>query len=182
MRMEEVARLAYREYLTRGDRWRSSGNFSINTKFLILEREIQSDLDTIDRIYEVLGSPDLRDTETQESLVVIAYRLHSLYITFENIFRNIAASFENHLNQAGWHRQLLQRMRLDLAPLRPAVIDAEAYECLDELLRFRHVFRTMYGLDLDSLRLGIVLRKALELKPLYRPQMERFLEFLRAME
>ena len=40
----------------------------------------------------------------------------------------------------------------------------------------------MYGLDLDSLRLGIVLRKALELKPLYRPQMERFLEFLRAME
>lgn len=32
------------------------------------------------------------------------------------------------LDKAGWHRELLQRMRLDLTPLRPAVIDAEAYD------------------------------------------------------
>lgn len=182
--MEDAALLAYREYHTRRDSgwWRSPGNFSINTKFLILEREIQSDLNTIDRIYESLGSPDLEESEVQDSLIVIAYHLHSLYITFENIFRNIAASFENQLDQTGWHRQLLQTMRLDLSPLRPAVIDAEAYDRLDEMLRFRHVFRTMYGLDLDALRLGVVLRKALELKPLYRSQIERFLEFLRQME
>lgn len=154
----------------------------MNEKFLVLERNIQSDLEAIDGIYEALGSPELEESEPQEALIVVAYRLHSLYTAFENIFRNIAASFENHLDQTGWHRQLLQRMRLDLTPLRPAVIDAEAYDCLDEMLRFRHVFRTMYGLDLDPLRLGIVLRKALELKPLYRPQMERFFEFLRAME
>ncbi len=86
------------------------------------------------------------------------------------------------MDQGGWNRRLLKRMRLDLSPLRPAVIDAEAYERLDEMLRFRHVFRTMYGLDLDSLRLGVVLRKALELKPLYRSQIDRFLEFLRGME
>jgi hypothetical protein len=163
--MEEATLFTYRQY-----------------KFLILEREIQRDLGTIDRIFEVLGSPDLEDTEAQNSLIVIAYRLHSLYITFENIFRNIAASFENHPDQDGWHRQLLKRMRLDLTPIRPAVIDAEAYDRLDELLRFRHVFRTMYGLNLDPLRLGVVLRKALELKTLYRPQIEQFLEFLREME
>src|SRR6185295_4682768 len=126
--------------------------------------------------------PKIDESESQDSLIVIAYRLHSLYTAFENIFRNISAAFENHLEQAGWHRQLLQRMRLDLTPLRPSVIDAEAYDRLDEMLRFRHVFRTMYGLDLDPLRLRVVLRKALELKPLYRPQIERFLEFLRAME
>jgi hypothetical protein len=160
MGMEE----AYREY-----------------KFLILEREIQSDLDRIDRIYEVLGSPDIEESEAQEPLIVIAYRLHSLYIIFENIFRNIAASFEHHVNQGGWNRQLLKRMRLDLTPLRPTIIDADAYDRLDEMLRFRHVFRTMYGLDLDPLRLGVVLRKTLELKPLYRPQIDRFLEFLRGL-
>ncbi len=154
----------------------------MNEKFLVLERNIQNDLEAIDGIYAALGSPELGESESQDSLIVVAYRLHSLYTAFENIFRNIAASFENHLNQAGWHRQLLQRMRLDLTPLRPVVIDAEAYERLDEMLRFRHVFRTMYGLNLDTLRLGIVLRKALELKSLYRPQIERFLEFLREME
>ena len=48
--------------------------------------------------------------------------------------------------------------------------------------RFRHVFRTMYGLDLDPLRLQVVLHRALELKPLYRGQIERFLAFLPDIE
>ncbi len=154
----------------------------MNEKFLVLERNIQSDLEAIDGIYEALGSPELKEDESKEALIVVAYRLHSLYTAFENIFKNIAASFENHLDQDGWHRQLLKRMHLDLTPLRPAVIDTEAYDRLNELLRFRHVFRTMYGLDLDPLRLGVVLSKTLELKTLYRPQIERFLEFLREME
>lgn len=152
-------------------------------KFLILERNIQEDLERIEKLYEDLGSPELEESVSQDTLILASYRLHGLYTAFENIFRNIAAMFENQLNErAGWHRELLQRMRLDLTPIRPAVIDAEAYEKLDELLRFRHVFRSLYGVDLDPLRLQIVLRRALELKPLYRAQIERFLEFLRGME
>ena len=154
----------------------------MNEMFLVLERSIQSDLAVIEHLYDALGSPDLEESELQEILIVVAYRVHNLYVAFENIFRNIATAFENHLDPASWHRQLLQRMRLDLTPLRPAVIDSDAYERLDEMLRFRHVFRTMYGLELDSLRLQVVLRKALELKELYRPQLERFLEFLRGLE
>ena len=38
------------------------------------------------------------------------------------------------MDQAGWHRQLLERMRLDLTPIRPAVIDSEIYDKLDEML------------------------------------------------
>jgi ribonuclease HepT-like protein len=154
----------------------------MNEKFLILQRSIQNDLTTIGGIYEALGSPELEETESQEPMIVIAYRLHSLYTAFENIFRNIATTFENRMEQTGWHRQLLERMRLDLSPIRPAVIDAAAYDKLDEMLRFRHVFRTMYGMDLDPLRLQVVLRKALDLKPLYQEQIGRFLEFLRALE
>jgi len=154
----------------------------MNEKFLVLERSIQSDLEIVEQLYDALGSPDLEESEPQEVLIVVAYRLHSLYMAFENIFRNIATAFENHLDPTSWHRQLLHRMRLDLSPLRPAVIDSEAYERLDEMLRFRHVFRTMYGLDLDALRLQVVLHKALELKELYRQQVESFLEFLRGLE
>lgn len=154
----------------------------MNGKFLVLERNIQSDLETIDRLYAALGSPELGESTPEESLIVIAYRLHSLYTALENIFRNIASAFENNLDVSSWHRDLLQRMRLDLTPVRPAVIDAEAYEKLDEMRRFRHVFRTLYGVELDPLRLGVVLHRALELKPLYRIQIERFLEFLRGIE
>jgi hypothetical protein len=151
----------------------------MNEKLLILERDIQRDLGVIGELYEALGEPALEESE--EAVIVAAYRLHSLYTAFENIFRNVARAFENRLDPAEWHAQVLQRMRLDLTPVRPAVLDDDSYEKLDELRRFRHVFRTGYGLKLDALRLQLVVRKALELKTIYRGQIERFLEFLRAL-
>jgi HepT-like protein len=154
----------------------------MNEKFLVLESDIQSDLEAIEKLYDALGSPQLKESEPQESMIVVAYRLHGLYTAFENIFRNIAAAFENQVDQVAWHRQLLERMRLDLTPLRPAVVDSETYDKLDEMLRFRHVFRTRYGVDLDPLRLQVVLRRALELKSLYKEQIGRFLGFLRGLQ
>lgn len=154
----------------------------MNEKFLILERNVQADLAVIDRIYSDLGEAELSESDGQEALIVVAYRLHSLYSAFENIFRNISTSFENHLDPSSWHRQLLERMRLDLSPVRPAVIDEQAFEKLDELLRFRHLFRTGYGLRLDALRLQLVVRKALELKDIYRGQIDLFMQYLRRLE
>ncbi|MES1240245.1 MAG: hypothetical protein ABUT39_01365 [Acidobacteriota bacterium] len=151
----------------------------MDDRFLILERSIQDDLETIERLYEELGDPRL-DALNQEGLIIVAYRLHGLYSAFENIFRNIAKAFENHLDSSSWHRQVLQRMRLDLSPIRPAVVDEEAYEKLDELLRFRHLFRTGYGVRLDAQRLQLVLQKTLELKSIYPQQVARFLDFLRS--
>ncbi|MBN1920543.1 MAG: hypothetical protein JW892_04815 [Anaerolineae bacterium] len=66
----------------------------------------------------------------------------------------------------------------DVMPLRPAIIDDAAYEALDELRRFRHLFRHAYGVQLDPLRLNIVVIKAMRLKAIYRPQLEQFLDFL----
>ena len=156
---------------------------AMNEKLLILERSVRADLEAIDDLYESLGTPDLAASEPEEKLIVIAYRLHTLYTAFENAFRNIASTFENQLrDRAGWHRELLQRMKLDLTPIRPAVIDEEAYTRLDELLRFRHFFRTAYGVALDSSRLSLALRNALQLRPLYRQQFESFLQFVQSLE
>jgi uncharacterized protein YutE (UPF0331/DUF86 family) len=156
-----------------------SETFRPRDRFLILERSIQNDLLAIERIYEELGNPHL-EAMNQEGLIVVAYRLYSLYSAFENIFRNIAKTFENHLDPSSWYRQILKRMRLDLSPVRPAVIDEEAYEKLDELVRFRHLFRTGYGIRLDSQRLQLVVQKALELRSIYPQQIARFMDFLRS--
>lgn len=150
--------------------------------FLVLERSLEADLQVIERLYRQLGEPELVESEEQEKLIVVAYHLQGLYSAFENAFRNIAKAFENQLDPASWHQDLLQRMMLDLRPLRPAVLDAEAYEKLDELRRFRHLFRTGYGLRLDPLRLQLVVRKALELRELYSQRLGRFLEFLARLE
>lgn len=39
--------------------------------------------------------------------------------------------------------------------LRPAVIDGEAYDGLDELRRFSRLFRHAYSVELDPLRLAV---------------------------
>ena len=69
-------------------------------------------------------------------------------------------------------------MCLDAMPLRPAVIDDRAYAALDELRRFRHLFRHAYSVKLDARRLQLVLEKAFVLQDLYPSQLQRFLDFL----
>ena len=151
-------------------------------KAIILERNIQNDLATIDDVYAKINIQTVDDAD-ENTLIVLAYRLHSLYSAFENIFHQIAQTFENQLDdKAGWHAQLLQRMRLDLMPIRPAVIDRAAYEGLDELRRFRHLFRSAYGVDLDPQRIQLVLNKALELRAVYPQQIATFLDFLQTLQ
>ena len=95
----------------------------MSEKLLVLERSILEDLETVEEIYGLLPRAPLSGNESQEELIVAAYRLHALYSAFENIFYNIAKAFENSLGEdSGWHTQLLRRMHLDLSPVRPAVI------------------------------------------------------------
>ena len=72
-------------------------------------------------------------------------------------------------------------MRLNVMPLRPAVLDEPAYDALDELRRFRHLFRHAYSGQLDPLRLQFVLTKAMALKAIYGHQVEQFLDFLQGL-
>ena len=151
---------------------------------LVLDRRIRNDVETLEELWDALADVDLAALENdQKEIVFVAYRLHNLYSAAENIFRNIAAAFGNHLDVAkGWHAELLDRMRLDLTPLRPAVIDDTAFDQLDELRRFRHVFRGAYGIELDAERMALVLRKALALRERFPGQIEEFLAFLGTLD
>lgn len=150
----------------------------MNAELLVLDRNIRADLEAIAKIYEELPA-SLDASASRDVLIVASYHLNNLYNAVENIFRNVATTFENSIDdKAGWHSQLLQRMRLDLSPLRPAVIDREVYDRLDELRRFRHLFRAAYTIELDPDRLRLVLVKAHELKKPFLAQIDRFLSTL----
>jgi hypothetical protein len=89
----------------------------MSERFLLLERSIRHDLNTIDDIYAAIGNPVLTETSSE-----------------------------------------------------------------DELRRFRHLFRYSYDVRLDPQRLRLVLLKAQQLQAVYRSQMMRFLDFLRAVQ
>lgn len=149
---------------------------------LVLERSIREDLEVIDELFEELAGVDLDGATPEGERIITGYRLHNLYNALENIFRSIARAFENSLDEdSGWHAELLRRMRLDLLPIRPAVIDAEAFDRLDELRRFRHLYRSLYTSELDPLRMSVALTKASELREIWPAQIGAFLEFLKGL-
>ncbi len=156
----------------------------MDEKYLVLDRRIRKDLESLEGLWAELADVEPTSLETdKKELVFLAFILHGLYSAAENIFRNITDALGNQLgDQSGWHAELLDRMRLDLTPLRPAVIDDTSFDQLDELRRFRHLFRAAYGIKLDADRLRLVLRKALDLRERFPGQMESFLAFLESLD
>ncbi len=150
----------------------------MNEQVRLLQSEIRADLQAIARAYRELDRFSDRLAEP-EIAIVVAYYLHVIYGLFENLLRRVATLFGNHVaDRERWHAQLLRRMTLDVPGVRPPVISGELYESLDELRRFRHLFRNAYVLNFDPDRLTIVLQRASRIEPLYRRDIERFLQFL----
>jgi hypothetical protein len=143
-----------------------------------LKADIAADLDSIADIFTAINRYDAVTIE-EEQLIVVGYYLHNLYCAFESIFRRIAEIFENQIpDRSGWHVELLRRMTLDIEGIRPPLLSDEAYDSLDELRRFRHLFRSAYRLHLDAERLALVRKKARALEGIYRSEIEGFLGFL----
>ena len=143
-----------------------------------LKADIAADLSTIAEIYAAIGRYEITPNG-EEQLIVLAYYLHNLYCAFENIFRRVAEVFGNQIaDRAGWHADLLRRMTLDIEGIRPRLLSDDAYDGLDELRRFRHLFRSAYRLRLDAERLALVHKKTRALEKVYRPDVKRFLAFL----
>lgn len=148
-------------------------------KHIFLRSAIREDLVIIEQIYAKLEQNLAKSTVDDDMLIVRAYHLHSLYSAFENIFQNVAATFENSVDDMGrWHAQLVERMKLDMMPIRPALLNEQSFDAIDELRRFRHMFRHAYSINLDADRLDLVVRKALLLKDLYNGQIREFLDFV----
>jgi len=115
-------------------------------------------------------------------LMVIGSCLHGIYNAFEGYFFRIAKFFENNVDRSAWHRDLLDRMSLDIPGIRPALLtDASLVERIDELRRFRHLFRNLYKTRLHAAKLRIVSDAALGLAAEFLPLHEAFASWLLAL-
>jgi HepT-like protein len=75
---------------------------------------------------------------------------------------------------------LLSNMTLDLPAIRPPVLRVETAQALEEFLRFRHLFRNLYGFELEWPRLHRLLERLPEAWAAVDADLERFLAFLDA--
>lgn len=113
-----------------------------------------------------------------EDAMVVVQSVANYYTCLETMFLRISQFFENNLDQARWHQDLLRKMTLRVDGVREQVLSEEAYQGLSELLKFRHFTRYYFEFDYDWQRLLYIKDRCLGGAPLVRSDMARFLEFL----
>ena len=65
---------------------------------------------------------------TKEECVYIGYLFHNLYCALEDLFQEIAKTFENQVEDTSrYHRLLLKRMTIDVPQIRPRILSEEGY-------------------------------------------------------
>jgi len=145
----------------------------------LLEAEFLESYDLIERVYERIFRQQATFRDSEESVDSIAYRVHNLYGAYERLFEVVASFFENQIEGARYHTDLLRRMKMNIKGIRPALLSYPTAELLDELRRFHHFFRHAYAVNLDADRVGRIVDIAIKLKEPFRQDMESFLAQLR---
>lgn len=125
----------------------------------MLESEVNDALDRIGELDDLL-TVNVKNLTKHEHLVTAAYHLSGIYSCWEDIFFKIAKVFENRVeNPSSWHKELLDRMRIAVKDIRPRVISDSTYVVLDEMRRFRHVFRSSYMFSLKRPQIELLIKQ-----------------------
>lgn len=107
----------------------------------------------MDKLRELLAEASSYSVDTVHPRI-IGSLLHDFYTGLERAFQKICKEIEGEMTEGrGWHKALLENMSLEIPEVRPRVITEELANDLDDYLRFRHLFRGIYGFELDVERM-----------------------------
>ena len=149
-------------------------------KLAILEAELSRQKQEIDKIYAKIDERRLR-INNETGIESLAYQLHNLYCAYEDLFKIVAAAFENNIEEGiTWHKELIRRMTISIKGIRPNLISEKSMNLLSELRSFRHFFRHAYGYELDPKKVKLVLEKAVGLKGAFTKDVNKFLSNLKS--
>jgi hypothetical protein len=141
----------------------------------------------MERLASVVAEAELaladfaEDTPSLRELRGIGDVVHDFYTGAERVFETIAPELNGGIPAGpAWHRELLESMTLDLPSIRPPVITRATAGKLAEFLRFRHLFRNLYGFELEWPRLQALVARLPDAWRALDADLRRFLGFLDA--
>jgi len=116
-----------------------------------LKEEIKIEIDNLERLNREMKQL-LTKIEDKPSFIEVRAAgsiLHDFYCGVERILERIALSVDKNLPKGeNWHIELLLQMAKPLAEIRDMIITKALLQNLKEYLRFRHLFRHIYGFEL----------------------------------
>jgi hypothetical protein len=123
-------------------------------KMAILFSYMDKQITIIQKLYKKIEDSVNKGGITEQDTIFRAYYLHNIYSAFEQMFEQVAKTFENNIEDLSkYHILLLKRMNIEIYKIRPQLISDEIFIVLNELRKFRHIFRHGYEYDLDQKRL-----------------------------
>jgi hypothetical protein len=146
---------------------------------LILKSEIEKELESLERLRREMAEVLNKDSHSFLETRAAGSIIHDFYSGIEKIFKRIAVVIDRDL-PAGeeWHSDLLNRMSIAIEDIRPAVISNDLKDDLGDYLRFRHLFRNIYGFELKWNRCRNMGEKMDVTLDRFKEEIEKFLEFV----
>ena len=142
-----------------------------------LRAEIEHELGRLARLRrDAAGAPRSDDPYAIRARGSI---LHDLYNGMERIFGRIADELDGGPPRGDTpHQQLVRSMTLRIDGVRPRVITPELETELRDFLGFRHLFRNIYGDELDVERLARLEERLPEALNDFESQIRAFLDWM----
>jgi len=147
-----------------------------------LKKEIEIELKNLERLAremeeltnKLVNKPDSIETRAAGSI------LHDFYCSVEKIFERIAVYIDGELPKGeDWHRELLLQMAHSIKGVRDAVVGTDLLEKFKEYLRFRHLFRHIYGFELRWERFKNLSLSLFTILSEFKDNLERFYSTLK---
>ncbi len=103
------------------------------------------------------------DVSIYDKTFLFSLRAQQFYTAIEALFKQIAKSFENHLEtMTNFHREMLLRMKTEVPKIRPAVISSQSFALLNKVRAFRDFILHAYDCELDEDELRLVQSKLIK--------------------
>jgi hypothetical protein len=112
-----------------------------------IKKEIEAEINGIDRLLQ-----EYRELPRDQGIYLLRAKgsiFHDFYSAAERIFQKIGEELNGGIPKSEqWHKDLLFDMTLELETVRPRVLSEKIHERMQVFLRFRHLFRNVYGYEL----------------------------------
>ena len=128
--------------------------------FSVLDAELRARCRDIDRIANRIEERRRTfDQGVATEVDSMGYQLHNLYGAFEQLFEEVARFFENRIDEARYHSDLIRRMQLEIRGIRPALLSEATALDLDELRRPSINLKTRPGIlvSINRRKIGIAI-------------------------
>ena len=152
--------------------------------FKIISARINDEIENIEALISELQEKSLYNelTGLQENKFFLRSTgsiLHDFYVAVENTLKIVCSEIDEKLPDGSeWHLLLLKQATYNIPEIRPAIISKKTMDKLDKYRAFRHVFRNVYGFNLDAVRIKELVLELPDTIDLFKDDIKKFQNLL----